>query len=263
MGSIRGQTALVTGRVENGSLIISPSAGADISRNMSELVDAARRNDVNLVVLHTDATRQPGGRNWLWQTIEVGALQDATKAATFGDFLDAIAARRGGFEISAAHGDGGRVHLAAVPSGGETGIVGNASTLLEEAVGHVTGEIVTAAVDVHGRDAETQSEYDARLIPGIPVYIQVPYLLSWIAGVIAWSTVRVWWHWLWAPPPALANQGRFERLLGAVPRETVYWLAFLPLSGIPALIWHFTVQIWLAATAPFRWIHRRFLRREV
>ncbi|MBK9080074.1 MAG: hypothetical protein IPL91_13680 [Hyphomicrobium sp.] len=261
--SIRGQTALVVGRVEGGKLIVSPSTGGELSRDLTELVEAARRNDVNLVVLHTDAARQPGGRNWLWQSVEVGGLDDAMKTATFGDFLDALAARRGGFEITAAHDGGGRVHLAAVPSQPTAGISEDASSLLGDVVSHVTGEFVSAAVDVYGRDQSTQMEYDGRLIPGIPVAIQIPYLLSLVAGVLAWPTVRGWWCRLWPPQPAKTGHGRIARVISSIPREAVFWLVFLPLTGIPAIIWQLAVQSWQTATAPFRWLHRRFLRREV
>lgn len=262
-GSIRGQTILVAGRVENGRIAFSPSSGPEVSRDVADLSEAARNSDVNLVLLHTDAPRQPGGRNWFWQTIEVGGMSDASKAATFGDFLEVLAQRRGGFQISATQESGGRVHLSAQPSDAGSGIANDASSWLDEAVGHVTGEIVTAAVDVHGRDQETQSEFDARLIPGIPSYVQIPYLVSLVCGLIAWSTARGWWSRVWAPRPGKPGTAHTTQVLSNLPREVAFLFAFLPIAGFPALLWHMAVQTWASVTAPFRWIHRRFLRREV
>jgi hypothetical protein len=261
--SIRGQTALVVGRVENGKLFFSPSKGPELSRDIEELVSAASQNDVNLVILHSGAARQPGGRNWLWQTVEVGGLNEATKAATFGDFLDALAAKRGGFELAASREGSGRVHITANPTDAATGMTGEASSMLEDAVGHITGEVVTNAIDIHGRDQSAELELDGRLIPGIPTYIQIPYLGSMIAAAISWATIRGWWQRLWPTRDAPDGEGRIARVLRNTPRALAFWLVFVPVAGVPALFWHLAVQTWASVTAPFRWFHRRFLRREV
>lgn len=266
--SIRGQTALVTGRVENGKLFFSPSKGGEFSRDIDELVSAAAQNDVNLVILHTDATRQPGGRNWLWQTIEVGGLKDASKGSTFGDFLDALGGRRGGFELSGVQEGAGRIQIAAKPSDAATGITSDAKSMLDETIGHVTGEIVTKAVELHGRDESAQREADAQLIPGIPTYVQIPYLVGLVAGIISWGTARNWWSRIWpvpasAPVTGAAPISGVQRWLSKTPRDAAFLLVFLPIAGIPAMMWQFAVQTWATVTAPFRWIYRRFLRRVV
>ncbi|HWK32094.1 MAG TPA: hypothetical protein VNR51_00245, partial [Hyphomicrobium sp.] len=93
--SVRGQTVLVTGRAEDNLLYFRPSSGAEQSIKLSELKRAAADADVNLVLLHAATPHQPGGRNWLWQRIAVGGLDDALKRATLGDFLDALGARHG------------------------------------------------------------------------------------------------------------------------------------------------------------------------
>lgn len=262
-GSIRGQTVLLTGRTSSGKITFSPANGPEITLDVTDLVQAARSNDVNIVILHSQASRQPGGRNWFWQTIEVGGMADATKAATFGDFLDALAQRRGGFQVSAAHEGQGRIQLSAISNATDAGLTSSASSFIEEAVGHVTGEIVTSAVEVHARDKQTESEFDARLIPGIPSYVQIPYLVSIVFGVLAWSVSRSWWRRLWPVNTDDLPKGRAERMLRALPREAVFWLIFMPLAGFPALIWQMLSQIWLTVTAPIRWIRRRFLVREV
>ena len=99
LSSVRGQTVLVTGRVEDNLLRFRPSSGAEQSVKLSDLTRAAADADVNLVILHAEAPRQPGGRNWLWQRIAVGGLDDALKRATLGDFLDALGAARGEFHV--------------------------------------------------------------------------------------------------------------------------------------------------------------------
>ena len=263
LGSIRGQTVLLTGRASDGKITFSPTSGPEVTRDISELVDAARRNDVNLVILHSDASRQPGGRNWLWQTIEVGGMPAAAKSATFGDFLDALAQRRGGFKISAAQEGQGRVQLSAISDASNAGMTSDATNYLNEVVGHVTGEIVSAAVEVHARDKHSQDEIDARLIPGVPSYIQIPYLVALVCGVIAWPVSRQWWRRIWPPHTNAVAATRVSRIMRSAPREAAFFLAFLPIAGLPALIWQMLSQTWSAATAPFRWIRRRFFARTV
>ncbi len=90
ISAVRGQTVLVTGRVEDNLLYFRPASGSEQSVKLSDLMGAAADYDVNLVILHASTPRQPGGRNWLWQRIAVGGLDDALKRATLGDFLDAL-----------------------------------------------------------------------------------------------------------------------------------------------------------------------------
>ncbi len=59
--AIRGQTALITGRVEVGNLIVSPSAGGEITLALDDVFDAAKSNDVNLIILQSDSNRRRAG----------------------------------------------------------------------------------------------------------------------------------------------------------------------------------------------------------
>ena len=78
LGSVRGQTVLVTGRVDGRLLYVQPSSGPERSMLLPDLFKAAEEADVNLIVLRTASTpRQPGGRNWLWQKVEVRGLEQA------------------------------------------------------------------------------------------------------------------------------------------------------------------------------------------
>ena len=262
-GAIRGQTVLVTGRTLVNKITFSPSSGPEITRDISDLVDAARRSDVNIVILGSDASRQPGGRNWFWQTIEVGGMPEAAASATFGDFLDALAQRRGGFQLAAAHDGQGRVQLSALPDAATAGVTSDATNYLAEAVSQVTGEIVTSAIEIHARDKHTEAEFDARLIPGIPSYVQIPYLVSLVCGLIAWPVSRQWWRRIWPPVGEDIAAGRASPFFRALPREAAFLLAFVPFAGFPALLWQMISQTWATVTAPFRWAKRRFFARQV
>lgn len=262
-GSIRGQTVVVVGRVDEGKLVTPTSSGGAVTLDLSQLRAAARDNDVNLIVLKSDAGRQPGGRNWLWQRIEVGGMKEAKEKASVGDFLDALAARRGGFTLNAEHTGQGRVQMAALPDPAAGGVVKEASDLWSEVVSHVTGEVVTTAIDIDSRDRSRQKELDERIIPGIPTYIQMPYLLSIFLGILGWGTLRGWWSRLWRPRARASTEGRPAYMLKRLPGEALFWLGFAPLAGGPAFIVQALVGFWNMLLAPFRWFRRKFLVREV
>ncbi len=258
-GGIRGQTAVVVGRVENGKLFFKPQSGAEMSRDVEELLSAARQNDVNLVMLHAETPLQPGGKNWLWQKIEVGGFDDAIGKQTFGDFLDALAARHAPMSIAATREGQGRVRISAVA--GEGGVVSSIKPAMEGVIGHITGEVITKAAEIHVRDAAAQTEIDGQLIPGIPTYIQIPYLVGIVTGLLGWATSRAWWSRIWPPRPRGERHGRLSYSLKSLPNFLAYLLLFLPIAGTPAFAWHALKQFWVSVTAPFRWIWSKLRRR--
>ena len=261
MSSVRGQTVLVTGRVEDNLLHFRPSSGGEQSIKLSELTRAAADKDVNLVILHAETPRQPGGRNWLWQRIAVDGLDDALKRATFGDFLDALGAASGEFRVSVQREASGRVAIRAMPSsaGSEpiTGVVGGWWT---SAVSSVTGNVVTSAVEVHARGEERQQELDRRIVPYIPSWYQAAYLLGLVAGVIAWPVASGWFARLWPHE----QRGEYGSAVGYRSAQAVrlaaFVLLFLPIVGTPAFIVFLLLQAWALLTLParaIRWLTTR------
>lgn len=257
---IRGQTAVVVGRVDSGRLFFKPQSGPEMSRDVEELLSAARQNDVNLVLLHADTPLQPGGKNWLWQKIEVGGFDDAIGKQTFGDFLDALAARRAPMTIEATREGVGRVRLSAVANEAG-GLVSSIKPTLSEVIEHITGEVITNAAQIHVRDDSSQKEMDGQLIPGIPTYVQIPYLMGIVLGIFGWATSRAWWSRIWAPSPRAEGQGRIAHWLRGAPNFLAYLLLFLPVAGMPAFAWHAMKQFWATVTAPLRWIWSKLRRR--
>lgn len=260
LSAIRGQTALMVGRIDGGKVYFQPSKGPEIVRDLEELYAAAKSSDVNLVLLNADTPRQPGGQNWLWQKIEVGGLDEAMSKATFGDFLDSLGARRGALSVSAVEDGVGRIRLSAVPDDAG-GPAAAAQSAFEEFFGHVTGEVASKGVEVAARDHAEESERDARLIPGIPSHIQIPYFIGIGAGIFGWATSRGWWRRLWAPRLRREDEGRIAHWLKSLPNLVAYLLLFLPVAGVPALLWQGALQLWASVTAPFRWLAKLFRRK--
>lgn len=263
LSSVRGQTVLVTGRVDGNLLYFRPSSGAEQSLKLSDLKGAAAEADVNLVILHAEAPRQPGGRNWLWQRISVGGLDDALKRATLGDFLDALGAQRGEFRVGMQREGSGRVAIRALPADTPsepiTGIVGD---LWTSTVSSLTGNVVTTTVEVHARGEERQKELDRRIVPYIPSWYQFAYLAGLIAGVLGWPVASGWFARLWPQEEREEYGGIVGYRAAQAARLLAYLALFLPIVGVPALIMSLLQQLWALVTFPVRAIRWLFARTE-
>lgn len=257
---LRGQTALVTGRVEGGKLVVAPANGGEVGVPIDRLIAVARENDVNLIILQSASSRQAGGRNWLWQMIKVGGLDAAAEKATFGDFLDALAAQRGGFLLN-ANMERGRIRIVAVPDDAAS-LSSDASNVFQELVSHVTGEVVTNAVDITARDRNAQTERDIRLIPWLPASVQYLYLGGIVCGIAGWAMARKWWSavsGIVGGRSTAEDRGVLRRPVSGL----VFFLIFLPVVGFFAFVAQAILQMILVILAPFRWIKRRFLLKRV
>jgi hypothetical protein len=252
---VRGQTVLVTGRVEDNLLHFRPESGAEQSLKILDVMRAAAEADVNLVILHAAVPRQPGGRNWLWQRIAVGGLDDALKRATFGDFLDALGSSHGAFRVTVTREGSGRVAIHAAPEGSAaepiTGVVGD---WLSDAASNITGSVITSAVDVHARDEARQEELDQRLVPFIPSAYQFAYLIGLVAGVMGWPVARAWWERLWPAEQRSEYSGAIGYRAAQAVRLLVFVLLFLPIAGTPALLVSLMLQLFGVVMLPFRFL---------
>jgi hypothetical protein len=253
--SVRGQTVLVTGRVEDNLLHFKPESLPEQTLKILDVIRAAEAGDVNLMILHTPAPRQPGGRNWLWQRIAVDGLDDALKRATFGDFLDALGASRGAFRVTVARDGGGRVVIRAAPEGANaepiTGVVGE---WFATVASNLTGNVITSAVEVHARDEARQEELDRRIVPFIPSDYQFVYIAGLVAGVMGWSVARAWWERLWPAEERAEYSSAVGYRAAQAARLLLFVLVFLPLAGAPALLVSLSLQLFGVVLLPFRFL---------
>lgn len=254
--SLRGQTAILTGRLENDVIAFS-GAG---ERRLEELAAAAKENDVSLIVLHAPSGGQPGTRNWLWQTTSIDGLAEAAAKTSMGDFLDTLAASQNGMTLTAARDGIGRIRITVRPDPDVSAIAG-AKGALGGAVEQVTGKIVQAGAEIYTRDRANEEERALRLIPFLPSTPQILYLMAMVAGVLSFSTARSWWRGLKPAEPAREGVGVARRFVRALPYEMAFLLIFLPLLGPFALVFQTVRQIWVVATAPFIWLRRKLTRQ--
>ncbi len=254
LGKVRGQTVLVTGRVEGDALHTVPSGLVSDVLSISKLRAAAEAADVNLVVLQSASTRQPGGRNWLWQKVEVAGLKDALKQPNYADFFDTLGSNHSPLSVTAAQDSYGRTLLQAVPrdvrGGGLTDLYGPwAGEVSDELKGNIAIHSVTAFV----RDRDREQELDARFIPGVPSWIQILAICHLILGLVAHQVSWRWWGKIWPDE----ERGEYGSAVGYHSARTVRFLAFvfvfLPVAGGLSFMWYMLLSLWDALHAPARW----------
>ncbi|MCB1519613.1 MAG: hypothetical protein KDJ37_03450 [Hyphomicrobiaceae bacterium] len=264
--AVRGQTVIVTGRTDGRYLHFQPATGPERSILLEDLSAAARNGDVNLVILEAARPWQPGGRNWLWQKVEISGLAKALNRATFADFLDALGAGRGQLMIETSDNALGRARFDIRPTGVSASPVGSVfGDWTDDIVAHVAGNVVTEAIKLDLVDEDRQTELDRRIVPGVPFILQALYLAGVVLGLAGLSLARSWWRRIWPPEERGEYQGRLGFLAARAVRGLAFLFVFLPLVGIPAGVWAIIAgalqQVWWIVTAPFRflyWVFGRF-----
>ncbi len=263
LASVRGQTVLISGRVDGDVLHFAPSSGPARTLQMGDLTAAAAANDINLIVLQSAGARQPGGRNWLWQTVEVDGLKDAMKRATFADFLNALGASRGQMSVAVTAQNKSRVLVQIEPSGTSAVPMGDVvGEFLTEAVSSVTGNVVTSAINAHVNSGHRQRELDSRIIPGVPGWAHLFYFGGIVAGLLGLGVARDWWSRVWKKE----TRGDYSNAAGyyaaRVVKFLVFVLIFLPIVGLPAFLVGVLGQAVAIVSAPFRFAKWLFSRKQ-
>ncbi len=259
--NLRGQTVIVTGRVEQGKLFFKPKGGGgERPIGLNVLTGAARSHDVNLVVLNATAT-QPGGRNWFWQKVTVDGLDDAVRRATFADFLNALGVGRGQFQVTAQGAGSNRVTLQIVPDGKVSEpISGTLEKWVDLVVAEVTGNVITSDISVHANDRAYQKELDSRIISWLPSVYQYGYVIWMLMGLFGISFVRSWWLHVWPPEERKEYRNVYGYWAARSVRMLVFIFLFLPIVGVPAFFFAILDQLLGLLLIPVRmlsWMFRK------
>jgi hypothetical protein len=258
MSSLRGQTAVVTGRLDGDLLYFRPASGGERSLLVRDLIAASEAADVNLVILRSQSARQPVGRNWLWQRHEVRGLDSAMVRTDVSDFLDALGER---IAVSANPIDANRTRLVAtrmtdLPGGPVPTPITDA---MVDVVSDLAGRILTSGVEANVRSQERQRELDDRIIPGIPSAIQFGYLALFVFGLFGLPVSRGWWSRVW-PAEQRAEYGLAIGYWAArAVRGLFLILLFAPLVAIASVpvqaaksAWNTVLSLWNILTWPVR-----------
>lgn len=263
LASLRGQTVLVTGRIEGDLLQFQATGGSLQSVSLTALREAAGAADVNLVVLKSTQAAQPGGQNWLWQTIEVGGLKTAVGQPSYGDFLAALAEQRGAFAVSVKRSGEGRVIVQAVPDAASGDLIDTVGNWWGDTLSDVAGNLVTEGIEASMTSQARQKELDDRIVPGVPSALQFYVIGAVVMGLIAFSMAHAWFARLWPKEDRGEYRGHFGYLAARAVRWLTFVCIFLPIAGPFALLATVAVQIFNIATLPFRALWRLIGPRSV
>jgi hypothetical protein len=263
MGAVRGQTLLITGRIDRDLLYVRPATGSDRSVPVKDLFKAAREAEVNLIVLQASTTpRQPGGRNWLWQRVEVQGLEEAARHAKLADLLNALAP------------SGRRFAAVALPLGNRTvldlvsedvagsSVKGQLGDFFSGVVADIAGRVSITGVQANLQSAARERELEQRLIPGIPSGAQLAYIALLIFGMIGIPVSRLWWQGIWPPEERDDYAGPGGYLAARAVRAAAFTFVFVPLTGLVAAPYNLAGQIRDAVTGPARLWRRLATRRQ-
>lgn len=130
------------------------------------------------------------------------------------------------------------------------------SNWLTETAGKLMGDMVVEGVQAFIPDKAQVEEIDARIVPGIPAWIQYAYLLSLVAGLIGWEFSLAWWARVWPPEDRAEYRGAIGYHAARLVRLLALLLLFLPIVGAPAMIAAGLAAVWRGLTAPVRWWRR-------
>lgn len=240
LSAIPRQTAILTARLDGANLTVLPPTGGERTISLAALQAAAARADVDVLFLHADPPRQPGGRNWLWQRIQVGGLDHATKRGMLADFLDQLSAGRGAFMVTVTPDGVNRVRLIAqpltLPLTTTDGVTGWIKQAAEAVTGQVTGAVQPAAVHASLVADARRRELDRRLLPGLPSSATAIYLGIAAIGLLGLPVARRWWVRLWPREKRADYSNARGYLLARAIRAMAFIAVFLPLAALPALV---------------------------
>ena len=237
MSAVRGQMLVASGRLQSGVLYVKPSSGPERGVLVKDLFAAAENADVNLVLLESGTTpRQPGGRNWLWQRVEVQGLEKGLERPRMADLFDAVGGASGTFLATASAAGASRtlLQLEAAPQVPGAAAPRGLGERLMGSVSELTGRVVVARVEASLRNAERQREIDRRVFLLIPSSVQFGYVALVVLGLVGVPTSRRWWARVWPAEDESEYAGRAGYLAAHAIRETLYVLMFLPLTAVPA-----------------------------
>ncbi len=262
---LRGQTVLLTGKIDGDLLFFTPPSGKTQSVLLPDLRAAALRYDVNLIVLNADTARQPGVRNLLWQRAEIDGLGEALEKATMGDFLGALAGRRDPLELSISASGATHVTVKAIPTPAlskrmpdrDSSILTKTESIFSDLIANVGGSVFTSGVEAALRSEARETELDYRIVPGIHSDVQYIYLISIFIGLFGLPKAISWWRKLWP----LRERAKYGSTLALIINRSLRFILFvplfLPLVAPIATPYHFVASAWTIITAPFRWIFGR------
>ncbi|KAB2846877.1 MAG: hypothetical protein F9K44_14555 [Hyphomicrobiaceae bacterium] len=242
LAALKGETAVLTGRIADDMLWYQPRNGPRRSLALDELSRIAEAADANVIVLETRSTKQPGTRNWLFLSRGFKGLTPSLAAgqeAATGDLIAAFAAVQGNFVVRVLEHPGGRFALTAMPAkmvdvkpGEERRGI---KSYWQGALSVFTGDMVVEKIWMTAKSRARQGELDVRIVPGLPSWLQLTYAALIASGFLGLPTAWAWYGRLWPAEDRAEYANRVGYLAAEGFRRALFAGLFLPLSGPLAL----------------------------
>ncbi len=233
-GALRGQLAVITGRVDGERLVYQGSSGPERNMLLRDLAAGARDNDADLLLLASGWARQPGTRNWLWVKSDIAGLEAGLKSGTFADLLGLLAGDGNRMLVGITRDGADRVRLdvRAIPAQGASPL----ADVLSDLVTGMTGTATPTAIEGHFKSEARRRELSLRIASRIPAVVQLGYLGLILLGLPGLAVARRWWSSIW-PQESRSDYGSVSGWFAArATRGLAFGLLFLPLAGLPATL---------------------------
>lgn len=238
LAGMRGQTVLVTGRIDGRFLQFQVAGAADRGVIIEDLAAAAAANDVNLVLLDAPPGRQPGVRNWLWQRAELAGADTLHPDSGLDALIGLLATDARPLVVKVLARDDHRVTVLArpeVPPSTIGGIGDALSKVASDLSGTVTGRIEPRSVVMHLVSARRSKDLDGRLVPWLPAWVTWGYLGLMMLGAIGSRASWRWWSRLWPPERAAEYAGGAGLAAAKLVRAAAFVLIFMPAVAMVAV----------------------------
>ncbi len=233
LSSLRGQAAVISGRIDGDYLYFRPSSGKETTLLSADVTGAAARAGVDLLFVQSSMPHQPGGRNWLWLRFDIDGLNRAMDHATFGDFLETLAGGRGNITLAARNISPDRLALEVRPP---PPAVERLSGMLRDVATGITGNVSPTSIVAYLVTVEHRRELSLRLVPMIPSTWQATYLACLMLSALGLTVAHRWWSRLWPAEQADEYASRAAFLAARATRMLMFLCLFLPLVGPAALL---------------------------
>lgn len=262
------QSLVITGKKVGGFLKVKGPKGKESTINLKKLQDEAAKNDVNLLIIESASSAQPGTKSLPWnKSIKQKQLQQAFSSETYGDFLNAFTSNQKPISLIAGETDNNFVSFQVLPN--KAAVTSGKNTKIDEGVSgiEIATHITLHAARIFSRSESFEEELDRRIISDVPSWIHITFLLNIMFGIFVNTFSFSLWRRLWQREERDDFDSWLKYALHSFTYFSLYIFVFLGLFGsvfllARVLIWiyNFLLGIFNILTWPFRFIIGLFAR---
>ena len=259
---LRHQTLIITGKRAGRFLEIKGINRKKTSVDLNELQETAKKHDINLIILESNSSAQPGSKVFPWnRSVRQTELEKAFSSDTYGDFISTLSGRNK-TTIEFDQKEGNFVSFRLKPDRSPD-TVDSVMTATE-----VTSHLVFSVGKIIGHTRDHDREIDRRIFPGIPSWVHISYIINIISGLLVASLSVQVWRKIWPKIERDDFNTWWEFVCYYLVRSFLFMFVFLGLLGSLLLIaafiitvFNFLMVVLKTILWPFRLVGRVFSSR--